>query len=422
MQKYYYYLYLLIFIFLALPMIKLGPARVEQLLLIVAFIILFFDDYIKRELDLKILIFLMVGAVILILVSKNSIYPKTDESGYFVKFLFVYPVAFYVGARALHKLGIKNIIYAFDFALLFYFVSWFIVMYLPVPTSILYEIVHLREFGWGAEFLPIQGTFYEAGALGIIVGSVLTLSILARYEFDIWMKDKRYNYLLYLSVIYMVLLSKNKTVWLAYIMVLIFIVIYKGYLMLTRGNFYYTQKIISQDEVLFKFSKVNATYVMIGAISLILTFFIYNSVASEPFITMQELQFKIENERGAQYAVSWDLIVESNYFGGYGLGFVEPYFTGLNIMGVGDGDGSINNIILDIWLQGSILGVIYLMAVFYFAFDSRLFLTITIPLYFFFFGLTNPIVAEEFFLFLGVSYGFAQMLQNDELSKLQKKR
>jgi len=128
---------------------------------------------------------------------------------------------------------------------------------------------------------------------------------------------------------------------------------------------------------------------------------------------MDMFEYKLKHERGAQFAVAWDLIEKSNYFGGYGFGFVEVYFAGLNILGVGaESGGSINNIFLDIWLQASILGVVYLIAVFYFSFDNRLFLTMSIPLFFLFFGLTNPIVSEEFFLMLGIPYGFSKKIES----------
>ena len=106
--------------------------------------------------------------------------------------------------------------------------------------------------------------------------------------------------------------------------------------------------------------------------------------------------------------ISWDLIERSNFFGGYGFGFVEAYFRHLNVMGVGLGSGSINNIILDMWLQGSIIAVIYLLGLFYISFCNRSYFTILIPVFFFVFGITNPIISEEFYLFLGISYSFCR--------------
>ncbi len=413
MKKVYFYLYLLIFIFLALPMIKVfGSARVEQLLLLATFVVLFVEDTIHKKIDFKIFITLIVGGVILVLVSLNSAYDKVEETNRFIKFLFIYPLAFYVGAAMLRKLALKEIVTLLDLSLLFYVVSWLIVMYVPLPMDLLGKFVHLREFGWGDEFLPFQGTFYEAGALAIIVGSVSLTSFLIRYEFDIWFSKRRYNYLLYTLVLYMIILSKNKTIWLALVMILISLVLYRLYLRTTRSNHYYSDELLNKDPILSKFLKLKVSYLVIGALMLVLLFFVYNSFSPEPIITMDMFEYKLKHERGAQYAITWDLIEKSNYFGGYGFGFVEVYFEGLNILGVGAESGSINNIFLDIWLQASILGVIYLLVVFYLSFDNRLFLTMTIPLFFLFFGLTNPVVSEEFFLMLGISYGFSNMIRS----------
>ncbi len=397
-------------------MIKIQEsARVEQLLLLGTFVIVFIDDAIHRKIDFKIFTTLVIGGLILVLVSLNSTYEKVEETNRFIKFLFIYPLAFYVGAAMVRKLDIKEIVTLLDLSLLFYVVSWFIVMYIPLPMDLLGKFVHLREFGWGDEFLPFQGTFYEAGALAIIVGSVFLTSLLLRYEYNIWLLKKWYNYLLYSLVLYMIILSKNKTIWLALVMILITLVIYRLYLKTTRSNYYYTDKLLYKDPILSKFLKLKVSYLVIGALMLVILFFVYNTFSPEPIITMDMFEYKLKYERGAQYAITWDLIEKSNYFGGYGFGFVEVYFEGLNILGVGAESGSINNIFLDIWLQASILGVIYLLVVFYLSFDNRLFLTMILPLFFLFFGLTNPVVSEEFFLMLGISYGFSRMVEVEEI-------
>ncbi len=409
MTKIFFYLYLGIFVFLALPVIKLGPARVEQLLVLSTFVLLLYDDYMKRELDLTISVIMIAFAMILALVSLNSDYPKVDEKGYFIKFLFLYPASFYVGMRAMSKMSIDTLIKAIDYSLWFYVISWFIVMYVPVPMPILSKVIHIRDFGYGGEFLPLQGTFYEAAGVGIIVGTMLLISMMIRYEFDIWTKNKNYTYLLYLLSFYMLFFSKNKTVWLAYILILFFFSIYKGYLILAQSSYYSPAQYLQTHKTLSRFLKINTTYLVFGGIVLLLSLAIYNTFATHPFITMREFNYKMAHERGAQFSISWDLISKSNYFGGYGLGFVEVYFEGKNVLGVGKGAGSINNILLDIWLQGSILGVIYLLWLFAISFSRRYFVTIAIPVFLFFFGLTNPIVAEEFFMFLGLSYSLKRV-------------
>jgi len=412
----YFSLYLGILVFLALPVVKIGPARIEQLLVLVTFGIVFLDDLLKREVDFMILAYLVGGALVLVLISMSSPYEKVAETGYYIKFLFIYPVGFYVGARILSKVDFKTFLDIVDWALLFYFVSWFVVMYIPLPESVLERIIHFREFGWGREFLPYQGTFYEAGAIGVIVGSILLLSVMSRVEFDIWPRKKYYAWLLYGGIVYMMFLSKNKTVWLAYMLILLFLVIMKGYLKLTRSSFYTSPDKLREDPVLYKFHHINGTYLIGAAIFLVAAFFIYNSLASHPFITAEEFNYKMQHERGAQFREAWDLIVKSNFWGGYGFGFVESYFKGKHIMGVGAGSGSINSVLLDSWLQGSILAVVYLSGIVWLGFDKRHFVTIVVPAFFLFFGLTNPIVAEELFLILGISYSIASIRDQRELT------
>ena len=410
LKKLYFYLYLLILVFLALPVIKIGPARIEQILLLVGFIVVFLDDIYQRDIDFKMLFFTTAGAMILILISLNSPYPKIDEKKYFIKFLFIYPTTFYLSAKILQKLTLNEFIKVIDYTLVFYVVSWFVIMYVPLPMSILSKIVHLRQFGFGYEFLPYQGTFFEAGALGIIVGAMLLFSIFGHLEFDKEYKRNKAILLLQFLTLYIMFMSKNKTVWLAYTLILFFMVVYKWYLLLRHSSYYTPKEKLEQDKILNKYIHINSFYLIIGSIAIIAAFFIYNTFSSEPFITAQEFQYKLHHERGAQFKVAWELIEKSDFFGGYGWGFVEPYFKNLHIMGVGDKSGSINSVFLDTWLQGSIIAVIYLLIITYLTFDNRYYISVVVPMYLIFFGLTNPIIAEEYFIFLGFSYSFIKYL------------
>ncbi len=413
-KKIYFYLYLFILVFFALPVVKISGARIEQLLLVLTFCILFVEDIYRHELDFKLLFFLVGGAVVMVLISLNSTYPKIDEIKYFIKFLFIYPTTYYIGSRVLTRVSIKEFLNIIDLTLLFYVISWFTVMYIPLPHSILEKIIHFRDFGFGKEFLPYQGTFYEAGALGVIVGTVFLFSVLGHYEFDKNYKEKKHIFLLQFLTVYIMFLSKNKTVWLSYTLILFFLVFYKWYLILRHSSYYTPISKLKNDLILKKFLKINTMYLLGGSILIIGIFFIYNTLSPNPFITMQEFQYKLHHERGAQFLAAWELIEKSHYLGGYGWGFVEPYFNNLNIMGVGKGAGSINSVFLDAWLQGSVFAVFYLGAIIYISFDNKSFLTIAVPMYLLFFGLTNPIVAEEYFLFLGISYSFKRYFETKE--------
>ncbi len=415
-KNYFFYAYLINFIFLSLPVVKLfGLPQAGQVFFIMTFVLLVIDDIKNKELDFALLFFLVLGGVFLSLLSLNSSYEKVGEFKFIVKYILVFPAIFYVGARVVSKIGVKNLIIMFDIALLFYVLDCYIIYFVPLPPVILDSIVHYREVFGGALILPFQGTFFESGSLALIVGASLLSVLLLRYDFQIWPEKKFYIYMLYGLTISILMMSRNKTVWLSYVLILLFLALYKPFLLLVKSNFYYTQKRLQEDALLSKFVKIKSfSLVSIGVI-IVLAFFIVNSTIDEPLISQEILKDKIENERGAQYTEAWNLIAESQYYGGYGFGFVESYFANSNILGVGEGSSSINNIFLDIWLQGSFFAVIYLLILFFISSSNKVFLTMLLPLYFFIFGLTNPIISSDFFIFMGVSYGVVNYLNEKKV-------
>jgi len=406
-RGYFFYLYLAVFITLALPIVKfIGPIRLAQFIMIITFIFIIYDDIKNKDIDFKLLSFLIIGALLITLISLNSSYTKIDEYKFLVKFIVVFPVSFYIGSRILKKFSITDAIHTIEFAMIFYLLSWLSVMYLPLPQSLLVHFVNLRDFGNGSlEFIPQQGTFYEAGALGFIVGATLLVSFLLRLEYKLFPKNKIWLFTLYGMTFYMIILSKNKTIWLAYLLILIFFIFYKYYKILSTSSYYTPREILLEDASLKKLLAIKSGYLSLAIIFLIGAFFTYNTLSDTPFITLETLQYKLQHERGAQFKEAWKLIEASGYFGGYGFGYVENYFKDLHILGVGKGDGSINNIILDMWLQGSLVALLYLFILFYISFSGRMYITIALPIFFFAFGLTNPVVSEETYLFLGISYG-----------------
>ncbi len=408
-KNYFFYAYLVNFIFLSLPVVKLfGLPQAGQVFFIATFIFIVIDDIKKKELDYLLLFFLIIGGTILSLLSLNSIYERVGEFKFIIKYILVFPAIFYVGARAVFKIGVKNLIIMFDIVLLFYVLDCYIIYFVPLPPVILDSIVHYREVFGGALILPFQGTFFETGSLALIVGASLLSVIMLRYDFKVWPQKKLYIYTLYGLTVTILMMSRNKTVWLSYVLILLFLSVYKALLLLLKSNFYYTQKRLKQDYILSKFIKIKSFSLISISIVVVLAFFIVNSTLDKPLISQEILKDKIENERGAQYAAAWNLIAESNYYGGYGFGFVESYFANSNILGVGEGSSSINNIFLDMWLQGSIFALLYLLILFFISSSNKIFLTILLPLYFFIFGLTNPIISSDFFIFMGLSYGFAR--------------
>ena len=138
---------------------------------------------------------------------------------------------------------------------------------------------------------------------------------------------------------------------------------------------------------------------------------------SEPIVTMAMLEEKLNDERGKAYLVAITLLQNSDWFGGYGLGFIQQYFSVFTdeIIGLDENSGMIFNSYLDVWISVGILGIIFHFLILNISFSRTHLLTMILPLYWFIAANTNPAIGDEYYyLFLGISYGFIIKLKKEE--------
>jgi len=412
----YFILYISILVFLSIPALKLvAGVRVGQFFVLVTFMILLLEDISNKELQYWVLLYFFTGTIIMSLVSFNSIAPKFGEMKFIVKYLLIFPAAYYAGMRATEKLSLEKLVAVLEIVVFIYCLNAFIINFIPIPQSLMDHFVSYRE-GWGGvKYLDYQGTFFEAGWLAMGVGSVAVAALLIRYELNYWPEKRVKLYSLYAFVLITLGLSRNKTVWIALVLILLMLVIYKIYTMLLHSNKYQPKYMVNRNEVLKLLSRIDSFKVIIAVFSLIILFLIVNSSLSQPIISAEIIQEKLEKERGKVFVIIMSMLKDTYFFGGYGFGFVEAYFTLVpqGVIGLGKGSAMIFNSYLDIWLSASIFGLIFHLGLVYISVNNRYLVTIVIPLFYFIFANFNPAIGDEsYYLFLGLSFGIAAALTN----------
>ncbi|OQX74456.1 MAG: hypothetical protein B6D59_02530 [Campylobacteraceae bacterium 4484_4] len=407
-------LFILLFALLSLQSTKIGGARVGQIYLLALFGIIFLCDLQKRRIAYEVFLFFWLSATIMALISFASIYPKIGESKFLIKYFLIFPAAYYLGMRMTDRISVEKLIMVLEISALFDALMAYMIYFLPMPPFIM-SLVHFRDAAYGAVYLDFQGTFFEAGVYAYAVGALFFGALLLRIDYHIWPRRKWLYALYFATIILSFFLSTNKTVWIALIVIMIFLILYKSIRLLGHSSRYQPDGIRNRDRSLKLLSKINTLYA-IGLIFLVvLSFWLVNELMPRPMITMELIRIKLEQERGKAFLIILDLLRQSRWIGGYGFGFVEYYFgvTPVDVIGLGEGVSMVFNSFLDIWLSVSIFGVLFMLLLLFFSFSTLSFFTMAIPIYFFVFANFNPVAAsEEFFLFLGISYGFIQRLKN----------
>jgi hypothetical protein len=346
------------------------------------------------------------------LISKNSIYGKVDENKYIIKYIIIFPATFYIGAKLVDKLTLKEIVNILEISTFIYFFIAYLVYWGFFPDALDF-LLRYRDDGFGGElYLDFQGTFNESGVLAMVAYLMVSISFLLRYEFNIWYKNKIYNYIFYLFIIISLILTRNKTIWIALIGIILLLMILKMIFTLIYSNRYQPKYILEQNKTLKLFQNINSFKLILFIVFVILSLYIANQyLLSEPLITEKLLQKKLSSERGKAFVYAIKLLKESNWLGGYGFGFVEYYFSHLNttIIGLGKGVGMIFNSYLDLWISVSLAGVFFHFGLLYMSFSKEYFLTMVIPITLFIYNSFNPFIADEYYyIILGIVYGFTQ--------------
>jgi O-antigen ligase len=368
--------------------------RIGQLSILLFFVFIILHDLRKQQLNETLLIFFIFFAILLTIISKNSSYSKIGEIKFVIKYLLIFPAVFYSGYWAVQNFAIKKLTILIEIVVAFYILMAFVLSIYPI--SFLYN-----DRG---ELSGFQGTFLETGWFALVVASFILSSILIRFDYKLGFT--KIQYILYFVSFIAIALSKNKTVWLGIIIILLFFMIFKAFIS-NKEN---------AKESVKNLKKMNSIYFLLSFIIFIVIFFVANMLLPEPIVSIEMLEEKLNDERGKAYLVAIELLKNSDWLGGYGFGFIQQYFSVYTdeIIGLGSDSGMLFNSYLDIWISAGIVGLVYHLLLLNFAISRTHLFTLVIPIYWFISANTNPTIGDEYYyLFLGISYGFVVKNKKD---------
>lgn len=389
-QSTFFFIFILFVLFsMSLSIVSISAGiniRIGQLAILLMFGFVLLDDLKNKSINETLLVFFIFFAILLTFVSKSSSYSKIDEMKFVIKYTLIFPATFYIGQWSVRNFKIEDFFKIIEISLAFYiFMAFFLTLY-PIPFL----------YNDRGELSGFQGTFLETGWFALVVGAFTITSILGRLDFNL--KFSKIHYILYFFSLISLGLSKNKTIWIGFFLIITFIILFKS--------------IISNKEnvkaSVQKLKAINSFYFVFAFIVFVTLFFAVNSILAEPIVSVAMLEEKLNDERGKAYLVAIRLIENSDWFGGYGFGFIQQYFSVYTdeIIGLDENSGMIFNSYLDVWISVGILGVLFHFLLLKFAFSRTHLLTMIIPIYWFIAANTNPTIGDEYYyLFLGISYG-----------------
>lgn len=375
---------------LTLPAVKIPigfDLRIGQIALAGVFFVLLLHDMYRGQLHWGVLLAVTGCGLMLSALSAFSGYPQVKELTFIIKYVVVFPMAFYTGLRFLPLIGARRMAAVLELTLLFGTALAVALLLHPVPALIHQRPAYLLSAG-------LQGSFWEQGDLAFFSGLFLLGSLALRIEHRHWPRRRWPLILLYLFVIGCALGSYNKTVWIALIGAC-----------LAAAMFYRGQPHIG--DVARAWALRLALIGVVAAVALAA----YNEwlPAGEKLVTADMLQHKWNDERGEALRVAWGLIMQAPWLG-HGFGFVEAYFGNYpsNIIGLGSGVSQLFNTYLDLWLSAGIPGVVYAFGLLLVAFSGRSLLSVLVVSYLFVFANANPVGQNEYYhLFLGMAFATA---------------
>ena len=372
---------------LAIVSINLGfNMRVGQLSILLFFGIVLLIDLKKNSINEPILFFLLFFGLLLTIVSFNSSYSKIDEIKFVIKYILIFPASFYIGQWAIRNLPIRKFLFAIETTMtLHIFMGFFLSIF---PLSFLYN-----DRGANSGF---QGTFLEAGWFSLVLGAFTLTSILLRLDYKL--KFTKFHYTLYFLALISQFLSKNKTIWIALLAILIFLLIVKLFINDSPKIRYSISKL----------KKINPFNFILIFLLLLITISSVNFMLEKPIISSEMIDEKLRAERGKAFLVAIDILKNSDWLGAYGFGYIQQYFAVFtdDIIGLGAETSMLFNSYIDVWISVGILGLFYHFILLKLSFSKSHLFTLVIPFYFFIFCNTNPTMGmEDYYLFLGISYG-----------------
>jgi len=334
-KRAYTVFYFITMLLLSIPALKLGMARVGQLFLLLLFLFMIIDEINKKKIDFFILSYFFIGSLVLVLISLNSTYEKIGESKFFIKYLFIFPAAFYIGAKAIQKLGKKEFITILEVLISIYIFIAFLIYFDLFPFR---ELITYRVGFGGQKYIEFQGTFAEAGIMAEIVYMSALIALLMRYEFDIWQQNKIYNLLFYIVVFISLVMTKNKTIWVSLVAISFILVFLKSIFLLLYSNSYQPYYKRVENQTLKILEKIDSIKLLLFSLFVLGVLYFINSIMDDPIVTMKMIEVKLHQERGKAFLYAMDLLKDSSWMGCYGFGFVEYYFSHLPVTIIGLGE------------------------------------------------------------------------------------
>ncbi len=391
-----YFFFLIMFVLLSMMSLKISSLRLGQLAILIMFVFIFIHDIFNKQIDLKLIIFLWIFPFFFVIISGLSDFQKIKEMTFIIKYMIIFPASFYVGSKIVTFLGIKKLITLQEQLIIIYGTFAILLSIYPIPF-----LMHDRGF-----FSGLQGTFWESGWLGNTVMLSFLIAGLLRFDFKVPFKSQWTAILFFAFTFFILIGSRNKTIWIGIIFSFLFISIHFMYIKYIHADFIYNKKSIKQ--YLRNMKSFNIPLVLLLIFIFIALGYIYNSyLLEDPIITQELIKIKLEEERGLAFKYAIVLLEDSNWLGMYGFGYVEYYFKSLfvRVLGLGEGSSSIFNSYLDIWISIGLLGVLYHFLLLKISFSTKYLTTMIIPVYIFVSSNFNPFFGDEYYyLFLGILY------------------
>ena len=378
--------------------ISLGmEIRIGQVALVAVFCVLLVTDLQGRKAKMGMLLTLFFFGLLFMAISSISLYPKNKENGFIIKYLFIYPAAFYLGQRALSLLEPKGVIRICESVLWVSCLLSIVVHYYPISSLIHVRPPHLS--------VALKGTFWEQTVLAFFFGLLLVTPLALRIKYRIWPSTTWSMWVLYLLVVTCIVASRSKSFWLAAWSSLLCVLLFN------RDTFAHNiEGLRSIDKVAVKSWGLR---VFGGVCVSVLAMTLYNSSLDpqEQIVNEAMLQHKWESERGAVLGASLDLIAQEPWLGlGFGAVEIATADTGI---GTGEGTGMIFNSYLDMWISVGVLGFLYSLWILFTAYGRQSFPSQIIVVYLFIAANLNPIAQnEEYFIFLGFAWACAHETRN----------
>lgn len=379
---------------LTLPTLKLPlvvDLRLGQLVLVAGFGFLALRDLTAGRLHWGVLLTLVGYGALLCAISYASPYPKFKQAVFFVKYLFLFPSAFYLGARLISGLPPARVAAVLETVLLAACGLALLLAFHPVPA-----LIHERPEGLAD---GLKGSFWEQGEFAFFIGLFLLASVALRAGHGVWPRRPGRLVPIYLLALGCALATENRTVWLGLVIAL------------ALGGLLYRPP--GADP---RTARRWGLRLLVAALATLTALLLYNSYlpVDDKLISAELLQNKWQSERGAALREAAGLIGRHPWLG-HGFGYVEAYFgtRAIGIVGLGAGVAQIFNSYLDIWVAVGLPGLIYALGLVWTVFDRRVLFTTFVVSFLFVSANINPVAQHEYYyLFLGGAFALSRWRTN----------